>query len=64
VRDLLQGFSEWERFIDGAVKLAVASGRPTASAAVVFYGTRYDEALVVNRGAPLRFLGAVEYSDR
>ncbi len=61
VRDLLKGFSEWKRFVDGAVKLAIAAGRPTANAAVVFYGTRYDGALVAKRGAPLQFLGAVEY---
>jgi hypothetical protein len=61
VRDLLHGFSEWQRFVDRAVELAGAFGRPMASAAVVFYATRYDRALVKNPKAPLQFLGAVEY---
>lgn len=64
IAELLNGFSQWRRFVDHAVAQAASAGLSEASAAVVFYGTRYDPNLVTAHSAPLRFLAAIELLPR
>lgn len=62
VRSLLEGFSQWRKFVDAAVEKAAAAGVQKASTAIVFYNFEYDPSLIRNPGAPVRFIGTVEYS--
>jgi len=64
IADLLQGFSQSRRFLDHAVEQAALLGISEASAAVVFYATRYEPDLATTQSAPLRFLGAIELLPR
>ena len=62
VRSLLEGFSQWRRFIDAAVEKAEAAGVDKANCAIVFYNLAYDPSLIQNDDAPVRFIGTVMYS--
>jgi hypothetical protein len=64
IAELLNGFSQWRHFVDHAVERAALAGLSEASAAVVFYGTRYDPNLATAHSAPLRFLAAIELLPR
>lgn len=64
IADLLRGFSQSPRFLDHAVEQAALLGISEASAAVVFYATRYEADLATTQSAPLRFLGAIELLPR
>jgi hypothetical protein len=64
VRSLLEGFSQWQQFIDEAVKKARAAGIESASTAIVFYDFEYDTSLIKNEIAPVHFIGTIPYSEK
>jgi hypothetical protein len=55
IRELLNGFSQWKRFVDAAVVAGSALRKERARCAVVFYAARYDGT--PGAQARLTFLG-------
>ena len=60
IKELIEGFSRWENFIDEAANTAFAKRRQTASTAVVFYGFKYDTRFINPNGSgKLTFIGDI-----
>jgi hypothetical protein len=57
LRDLLTGFSSSKEFLDAAVHKAESLGIQSASTAVVYYTTQYDDTQRSSPSAKLVFLG-------
>jgi hypothetical protein len=61
VRELLEGFSRANSFIDLAAKGATDVGWPEASCAVVFYNFAFEPAPPQKAGRPLTFVGVFRF---
>ena len=61
VRDLLDGFSWSEDWLEDAVRLCEAAGWQSAKAAVVFLHLRYRPELHVGAPGPLHFVASVPW---
>jgi len=61
IRELLEGFSGWESFIEDAANAARRSGAESANAALVCYYLKCEDAPTV--WGQLRFLGSFAGQD-
>jgi hypothetical protein len=64
VRELLEGFSCANSFIDLAAKAATDLGWPKASCAVVFYNFAFEPTTPHTAGGPLNFIGVFHFESR
>lgn len=63
IRELVNGFSNWESFGPAVVEAAEKAGVERATTMIVFYTTWFDPTRVgVNPNAPLKFIGAFPFS--
>jgi Immunity protein 22 len=62
IHDLLEGFSNWETFIEAATTEANAKGWTEATTALVFYNFKYDPKFVSPTSSGLlTFIGVIPY---